>query len=79
MESAKDRNITFRLQGGGCLNVNDINIFKIIEGAADHGGSAGNVIDRIKAAEESIVDLKVRDISHVVRLVRLENGYGCDA
>lgn len=74
VESAKDRNITFRLQGAGCLNVNDVNIFKIIEGATDHGGSSGNVIDRIRTVEESIVDLKARDLSHVFRLTRLENG-----
>lgn len=74
VESAKDRNISFRLQGGGCLNINDINIFKLIEGAPDHVGSPGNVIDRIRTAEESIADLRARDLSHVTRLVRLENG-----
>ncbi|KAG4066297.1 hypothetical protein HA402_000521 [Bradysia odoriphaga] len=74
VESAKDRNISFRLQGIGCLNINDINILKIIEGAADHVGSPRNVIDRIKTAEENIADLKAADLSHGVRLVRLENG-----
>lgn len=74
MESAKDRNITFRLQGIGCLNINDINIFKLMEGAGDHVGTPVNLIDRIRTAEESIADLKARDLSHVARLTRLENG-----
>lgn len=74
MESAKDRNITFRLQGIGCLNINDVNIFKLMGGADDRDGSSESVIDRIKTAEESIADLKAKDISHVTRLSRLENG-----
>lgn len=74
VESAKDRNITFRLQGIGCLNINDINIFKLMEGAADHVGSPGSLVDRIRTAEQSIMDLRARDLSHSARLVRLENG-----
>lgn len=74
IESAKDRNITFRLQGIGCLNINDINVFKIIEGTSDHGGSSGNVIDRMRTAEESITDLKARNGGLILRIMRLENG-----
>lgn len=73
VESAKDRNITFRLQGVGCLNINDVNIFNIIKGAADHISPSGNVLDRIKAAEDLIADLRSHDQSHVTRISRLEN------
>lgn len=56
------------------MNINDVNIFRIIEGAADHVGSPGNLIDRVRAAEESIADLRSRDQSQMARLARIENG-----
>ncbi len=74
MESAKDRNITFRLEGTGCLNINDVNIFRLIEGLSGHeAGSPHSLIDRIRTAEVSIIDLKAQDLSHGTRLARLEN------
>lgn len=73
MESAKDRNITFRLQGSGCLNINDVNIMKLINGE-DHKTESGSIVDRIAATEESISDLKSREQSHMARITRLENG-----
>ncbi|KAJ6643397.1 Cubilin like [Pseudolycoriella hygida] len=73
VESAKDRNITFRLQGKGCLNVNEVNIFKIIEEASDCKCSSGNVFDRVRTVEESIVDLRARGHSFRRLLTSIEN------
>lgn len=75
MESAKDRNITFRMQGTGCLNINDINIFKIIEGAGEHPtSSATGNINRIIDAEIAIGDLRARATALTNRVYRLEQG-----
>lgn len=74
IESAVDRNITFRLLGRGCVKVNDINMMNLFRSVGNSSFSP-NVARRLNQLESRMNSMNVGTPSRGIlnRLTRLEN------
>lgn len=80
IESALDRNITFRVKGNGYLNVNDLNVLSLVQNGASNssGASNANIALRLSTLEnqmrssQSAAASRGPNRSLVMRLNRLE-------
>lgn len=52
IESALDKNISFRLKGSSCLNINDVNVMKLSTGTNQSMSSNSNLALRLLRLEE---------------------------
>lgn len=75
MESALDRNISFRLRGKGSLNINDVNVMKMFQNGTDVT-DAVNINLRLNQMDTTIANMRRRfggNRGIMQRLNRLEN------
>lgn len=74
IESAVDRNITFRLKGSGCLKINDVNVMSLVRLGTNTTASP-NLLNRLNLLEDRINLLGQGNSNRGInnRLNRLEN------
>lgn len=73
IESALDKNITFRFKGSGCLSLNDLNLLNLI-GKSHLNGSTSEINSRVTQLETQLQTFKIHGRRGITtRLSRLEN------